>query len=100
MTARRGQRQTRLGVVRSATMNKSVVVMVERFARHPRYEKVLRHTKKYLAHDEDNACRVGDVVRIMETRPLSRRKRWRVVEILRRAGDEKTAGEEAAAPPA
>jgi small subunit ribosomal protein S17 len=70
------------GHVVSDKMDKTVVVRVERLARHPRYGKVLRHTKKYKAHDEENACRVGDLVRIVESRPLSREKRWRVEEIL------------------
>jgi small subunit ribosomal protein S17 len=66
-------------------MDKTVVVKVERLARHPVYEKVLRLEKKYKAHDENNECRMGDLVRIMESRPLSREKRWRVVEIVRRS---------------
>ncbi|MFQ6099840.1 MAG: 30S ribosomal protein S17 [Anaerolineae bacterium] len=73
------------GRVVSDKMDKTVVVRVERLVRHPRYGKVLRRSKKYKAHDEENACRVGDVVRIVESRPLSREKRWRVEEVLRRA---------------
>jgi small subunit ribosomal protein S17 len=65
-------------------MDKTVVVRVERRVRHPRYGKVLRRVKKYKAHDEENACRVGDVVRIVESRPLSREKRWVVEEIVKR----------------
>lgn len=81
----RGQRRTLVGNVVSDKMDKTVVVEVERLARHPLYEKVLRLRKKYKAHDEDNACNIGDVVRIAESRPLSREKRWRVKEILKRA---------------
>ena len=66
-------------------MDKTVVVKVKRLARHPRYGKVLRRVKKYKAHDEGNVCRVGDEVRIVESRPLSREKRWVVEEILKRA---------------
>src|SRR5690606_35131479 len=66
-------------------MNKTVVVAVERKVRHPLYQREIRRTKKVKVHDEHNECREGDVVRIMETRPLSRHKRWRVVEIMRRA---------------
>jgi len=69
----------------SDKMDKTVVVKVERLARHPRYGKVLRRVKKYKAHDEGNVCRVGDEVRIVESRPLSREKRWVVEEILKRA---------------
>jgi small subunit ribosomal protein S17 len=66
----------------SNKMDKTVVVMVETLRRHPKYKKVMRHRKKFKAHDGDNACHIGDVVRIVETRPLSKEKRWRVVEIL------------------
>lgn len=76
------------GQVVSDKMDKTVVVQVEHLSRHPRYGKVLRVRKKYKAHDEENACRVGDVVRIIESRPLSREKRWRVEEILKRAAIE------------
>jgi small subunit ribosomal protein S17 len=80
------ERRKRLtGHVLSDKMAKTVVVEVERLARHPRYGKVLRMRKKYKAHDEGNDCRVGDLVRIVESRPLSREKRWRVEEIVRRA---------------
>jgi small subunit ribosomal protein S17 len=65
-------------------MDKTIVVAVERSTRHPLYGKIIRKTKKYKAHDEDNTCRIGDKVRIMETRPLSRDKRWRLVEIVER----------------
>jgi small subunit ribosomal protein S17 len=67
-------------------MDKTVIVEVDRLYRHSRYKKVVRAVKKYKAHDEENACRVGDLVRIIESRPISRQKRWRVQEILERAG--------------
>jgi small subunit ribosomal protein S17 len=66
-------------------MDKSITVLVERKLRHPIYGKFVKMTKKFMAHDEKNECTVGDSVRIMETRPLSKRKRWRLVEILERA---------------
>ena len=72
------------GVVVSDKMDKTVVVMVERMVRHPRYGKYIKRRKKYHAHDEKNECRTGDVVEIIESRPLSRTKRWRVVRIIRR----------------
>ena len=75
-----------VGSVVSDKMDKTVVVRVERLVRHPRYGKVLRRTKKYKAHDAENECRVGDVVRIVESRPLSREKRWAVEEIVKRTG--------------
>jgi small subunit ribosomal protein S17 len=74
------------GQVVSTKMQKTVVVSVEQTYRHRLYNKVMRIAKKYLAHDEDEACQEGDWVRIEEFRPLSRRKRWRVIEIVRRAG--------------
>lgn len=77
-----------VGSVVSDKMDKTVVVRVERLVRHPRYGKVLRRAKKYKAHDAENECRVGDVVRIVESRPLSREKRWAVEEILKRTGIE------------
>jgi small subunit ribosomal protein S17 len=81
----RGQHKYLVGRVVSDKMEKTVVVEVERLARHPLYEKVLRLRKKYKAHDEENACNIGDVVRIADSRPLSREKRWRVEKILKRA---------------
>jgi small subunit ribosomal protein S17 len=81
----RSHRKTREGVVVSDKMDKTVVVSVEDRVKHPLYGKVIRRTKKYKAHDENNACRVGDRVLLMETRPLSATKRWRVVEILEKA---------------
>ncbi|HHY41615.1 MAG TPA: 30S ribosomal protein S17 [Thermoanaerobacterales bacterium] len=83
--AERNQRKVRTGVVVSDKMDKTVVVAVERSMRHPLYGKTIRKTKKFKAHDENNECRVGDVVTIMETRPLSRDKRWRVVKIVQKA---------------
>lgn len=78
----RKARKVRTGRVISAAMDKSVVVAVERITPHRLYGRRIKRTKKYMAHDENNQCQVGDLVRIMETRPMSRRKRWRVVTIL------------------
>ena len=80
------QKRTLEGRVVSDKMDKTVVVEVDRLYRHTRYKKVVRAVKKYKAHDEENACHVGDLVRIIESRPMSRQKRWRVQEILERAG--------------
>ncbi|MBI2369938.1 MAG: 30S ribosomal protein S17 [Deltaproteobacteria bacterium] len=84
--AGRGQPKTRIGTVVSNKMQKTVVVTVERMVQHPRFKKFVRKRVKYKAHDEQNACQVGDRVLIVETRPLSKEKRWRVREILQRAG--------------
>ncbi|MEU9890310.1 30S ribosomal protein S17 [Sphaerisporangium album] len=81
----RNYRKTREGLVVSDKMDKTVVVAVEDRVKHPLYGKVIRRTTKYKAHDEQNSCGVGDRVLLMETRPLSATKRWRVVEILERA---------------
>ena len=81
----RGMRKTRVGLVVSDKMQKTVVVAVERRVPHPVYGKMVTRTKKLKAHDEENSAKTGDRVRIMETRPLSKDKRWRVVEILERA---------------
>ena len=81
----RGYRKGREGLVVSDKMDKTVVVEVEDRVKHPKYGKVLRRTKKYQAHDATNACGVGDRVLLMETRPLSATKRWRVAEILEKA---------------
>lgn len=78
------KRKIRVGQVVSDKMNKTVVVAVETLRHDPLYKKAIKHTKKYKVHDEDNACRVGDKVRIVETRPLSREKRWRVMEVVSR----------------
>ena len=83
--AGRGYRKVREGLVVSDKMDKTVVVAVEDRVKHPKYGKVLRRTKKYQAHDEANACGVGDRVLLMETRPLSATKRWRVAEIIEKA---------------
>lgn len=85
MSAERNKRKVRIGTVLSNKMDKTVVVGVERLVRHPLYGKTMRQTTKFKAHDPDNSCQIGDRVRIMETRPLSKEKRWRVVEILERA---------------
>jgi len=79
------RRKVRLGVVVSNKMNKTVIVKVTRHAEHPLYGKRLIKSKKYVAHDEENVCRIGDQIRIRETRPLSRTKRWELVEIVRKA---------------
>jgi small subunit ribosomal protein S17 len=84
-TASRGYRKAREGYVISDKMDKTVVVEVEDRVKHPKYGKVIRRTKKYKAHDGENACGVGDRVLLMETRPLSATKRWRVAEILEKA---------------
>jgi small subunit ribosomal protein S17 len=78
-------RKVRVGVVVSNKMDKTVIVKVSRHAEHPLYGKRIVKTKKYAAHDEENICRVGDQIRIRETRPLSKTKRWELVEIVRRA---------------
>jgi len=76
-------RKSMVGTVTSNKMDKTVVVVVERLGRHPVYKKVIKSQKKFKAHDAENTCRVGDVVRIVESRPLSKDKRWVVEEILR-----------------
>jgi len=81
----RGRRKTKTGLVVSDKMDKSIVVSVERLVRHPLYGKFFKKTSKFMAHDENNECQAGDRVRIMETRPLSRRKRWRLVEVVEKA---------------
>ncbi|MCK4305165.1 MAG: 30S ribosomal protein S17 [Candidatus Eisenbacteria sp.] len=80
----RGQRKTREGVVISTAMNKTAVVLMKRRLPHPVYGKYVTLNKKFYTHDERNECRVGDVVRIMETRPISKLKRWRLVGVLAR----------------
>ena len=82
---KRALRKERTGVVTSNKMDKSVVVSVERKVKHPKYGKFVKQTKKFVAHDEKNECNIGDTVKIMETRPLSKTKRWRMIEILERA---------------
>ncbi len=82
---KRNLRKERIGVITSNKMDKTVVVSVSRKVKHPKYGKFLTFTKKFHAHDEENSCNAGDTVRIMETRPLSKTKKWRVVEIIERA---------------
>jgi len=84
MTERKN-RKTRIGIVTSNSMDKTVAVKVERKLRHPLYGKGVKRSKKFLAHDDKGEAGVGDKVRIMETRPMSKRKRWRLVEILEKA---------------
>jgi small subunit ribosomal protein S17 len=80
-------RQRRIGQVVSARMDKTIVVKVTRSVQHPVYKRVVRRAKKFYAHDEQNQCREGDWVRIEETRPLSKLKRWRLLEVLQRAAE-------------
>jgi small subunit ribosomal protein S17 len=77
--------KTRIGKVTSNKMNKTVVVQAESLRRHPLYHKVVRQSTRFKAHDENNECNIGDVVKIVETRPLSKDKRWRIVEIIQKA---------------
>ena len=84
-TEARASRKTRVGLVVSDKMEKTVVVSIERRVQHPVYGKMVRRTKRFKAHDERNEAKTGDTVRIMETRPMSKDKRWRVVEIVERA---------------
>lgn len=81
----RPQRKTRSGVVVSDKMDKTVVVLVETFSRHKLYERTVKRGQRFKAHDEQNRCEVGDKVKIMETRPLSKDKRWRIVEVTQKA---------------
>ncbi|MEL7603411.1 MAG: 30S ribosomal protein S17 [Bacillota bacterium] len=81
----RGYRKTRTGVVVSDKMDKTIVVAIKTKVRHPLYGKMVNRTRKFKAHDEENSCGIGDTVRIMETRPLSKDKRWRLVEIIEKA---------------
>jgi small subunit ribosomal protein S17 len=86
------KRRTKVGRVVSDKMDKTVVVSVERLRRHPIYKRVVRRTSSFKAHDEENSARTGDTVRIEESRPLSRDKRWRVVEIVARGSHEELVG--------
>ena len=81
----RNLRKERIGVVVSDKMEQSIVVLVERKVKHPKYGKFVKRSTKFMAHDEKNECNIGDTVRIMETRPLSKNKCWRLVEIIERA---------------
>ena len=84
-TEKRGLRKERIGLVTSNKMEKSIVVSVERKVKHPKYKKFIKRTSSFMAHDDKNECNIGDTVRIMETRPLSKNKCWRLVEIVERA---------------
>lgn len=81
----RNLRKTRVGKVTSNKMDKTIVVAIENHVKHPLYNKIVKKTYKLKAHDENNECNIGDTVRVMETRPLSKDKRWRLVEIVERA---------------
>jgi small subunit ribosomal protein S17 len=81
----RGNRKVRIGKVVSDKMDKTIVVATEKLVAHPLYKKQVKKSKKYKAHDEENKCKIGDIVKIMETRPLSKDKRWRLVEIVEEA---------------
>jgi small subunit ribosomal protein S17 len=85
VASERGRGREEVGVVMSDRMDKTIVVAVERASSHPLYKKVVRSRRKFVAHDEKNDCHIGDRVRIVECRPMSRRKRWRVVEVMERA---------------
>ena len=85
LTVERNLRKTRTGKVVSNKMDKTIVVAVETFVKHPLYKKRVKNTVKFKAHDENNECGIGDTVKIMETRPLSKDKRWRLVEIVEKA---------------
>ena len=84
-TTTRNLRKERIGIVTSNKMDKSIVVSVERKEKHAMYGKFVKRTKKFVAHDEEQTCNIGDTVRIMETRPMSKRKCWRLVEVVERA---------------
>ena len=85
MSEVRGMRKTRVGVVVSDKMDKTITIAVKYRVRHPLYGKIMNRTTKIKAHDENNECGIGDTVRVMETRPLSKMKRWRLVEIIEKA---------------
>ncbi len=82
---KRSLRKTKIGTVISNKMNKSIIVSIERRVAHPLYKKYFKKTTKLMAHDEKNECSPGDIVKIMETRPLSKRKKWRLVEVVEKA---------------
>ncbi|MDH7600837.1 MAG: 30S ribosomal protein S17 [Armatimonadota bacterium] len=84
-TKQRGRRKVRVGRVVSDKMDKTVVVAIDTLVRHPLYGRIMRRTTKFKAHDENNECGIGDIVEIMETRPLSKEKRWRVCRIIEKA---------------
>ncbi|MBN1155867.1 30S ribosomal protein S17 [candidate division KSB1 bacterium] len=85
MTVERGNRKTKIGIIISDKMDKSRVIAVNRLVKHPLYNKIVRKTSKFMIHDENNESHLGDKVKVMETRPLSKRKRWRLIEILEKA---------------
>ena len=85
MNEARGTRKSRTGEVVSAGGDKTIVVAIRRRVKHPLYGKIINRTSKLMAHDEKNECAVGDIVRVVETRPLSKRKRWRLVETIRKS---------------
>jgi small subunit ribosomal protein S17 len=85
MTEERKIRKQRVGVVTSNKMDKSITISVERRLQHPIYGKFVKKSKKFMAHDEQNECNIGDLVKIVETRPLSKSKRWRLIEIIEKA---------------
>lgn len=85
MTKMRGHRKVKIGVVTSDKMNKSRVIAVKRYLKHPFYGKFIRKTSKFMIHDENNESHIGDLIKVMETRPLSKRKRWRLVEVVEKA---------------
>ncbi len=85
MAEARGNRKTRTGVVVSDKMDKTIIVAIRTRVKHPLYGKIMNRTNKLKAHDENNECGIGDTVRVMETRPLSKEKRWRLVEIIEKA---------------
>jgi len=82
------RKTTKIGVVTGKKMKKTVTVLIERQVRHPLYKKIIKRKKKFLVHDEYEKCKVGDFVKIMETRPISKRKRWRILEIVGLSPDE------------
>lgn len=85
MSSERAQRKSRIGRVTSNKMDKTIVVSVDRRIKHPLYGRYIKRSTSLMAHDDENTCQAGDVVRVVETRPLSKQKRWRVVEVVERA---------------
>ena len=85
MSEERNLRKTRVGVVVSNKMDKTIVVAVENHVKHPLYNKIVKRTYKLKAHDEENTCNIGDIVKVMETKPISKDKRWRLVEVMEKA---------------
>ena len=81
----RNLRKTRVGIVTSDKMDKTVVVTIKNRVRHPLYNKIVKRTYKLKAHDEENTCNIGDIVKVMETKPISKDKRWRLVEVMEKA---------------